>query len=90
MTANSDAVEVIVKLAPEAMQAGSQSQLAVQACLARLGIATKPLHETTSDPELASYLVAHVAPSAVPVMIAELLACRGVDAAYAKPPGEPP
>ena len=90
MTARSDTVEVVVKLAPEAMLADSQARLSVQACIGRLGISMEPLHGSTSDPELGPYFVAHVDQTAVEGVLAELLACEGVDAAYAKPPGEPP
>jgi hypothetical protein len=82
--------ELILKLAPAATIAASPAHSSVRACVADLGISVSPLHPSTSDPELASYLVAHVDPAAVDRVIERLVACDGVEGAYAKPAGEPP
>jgi hypothetical protein len=83
-------VDVIVKLAPAAIVRESSTHGAVQACAAGLGIALEPLHPSTSDPELSSYFIAHVEPTAVNTVVERLLGCDGVEGAYPKPKGEPP
>jgi hypothetical protein len=82
--------ELILKLAPAATSASSPAYRAVRAFFADLGISVSPLHPSTSDPELASYLVAHVDPAAADRVIERLVECEGVEGAYAKPAGQPP
>lgn len=84
------AAELILKLARAATNASSPAYRAVRSCVADLGISVSPLHPSTSDPELASYLVAHVDPAAVDRVIERLVECEGVEGAYAKPAGQPP
>ena len=57
---------------------------------AEMGVVMTPQHGTTSDAELASYLVAQLDPTAAGLLVERLLGTEGVDAAYAKPAGEPP
>lgn len=83
-------VEVIVKLAPGAVRAGSPGHAAVHEIARRLLVELAPLYGPTTDPELASYAVAHIAPASAELVVQELLACDGVEGAYVKPPGEPP
>lgn len=85
-----DPVELIIKLAPEAAATGSPGHLAVQACVTRAGVSIKPLHQSTSESELATYFIAHVDPAKFKNIVEQLLACEGIDSAYAKPRGEPP
>lgn len=83
-------VELIVKLAPAAAKSGSPQHLAVQACFAQAGLTTHPLDLSASDAELATYFIAHVDPLDTERIINHLLACDGIESAYAKPRGEPP
>lgn len=83
-------VELIVKLAPAAVEPGSPGHRAVQACVTRAGVSIKPLHQSTSESELATYFIAHVDPAKIEHIVEQLLACEGVDSAYAKPRGKPP
>lgn len=85
-----DPVELIVKLAPEAAAPGRPGHLAVQACVTRAGISIKPLHRSTPESELATYFIAHVDPAEIENIVEQLLACEGVESAYAKLGGEPP
>lgn len=85
-----DPVELIVKLAPAAAAPGSPGHLAVQACMAEAGVSIEPLHQSTSESELAAYFIAHVDPAKIENIVEQLLACEGVDSAYAKPRGKPP
>jgi len=85
-----DPVELIVKLAPEATPPGSPGHLAVQACVTRAGVSIAPLHQSTPESELATYFIAHVDPAKIENIVEQLLACEGVESAYAKPPSEPP
>jgi hypothetical protein len=48
------------------------------------------MHPLTSDPELATYFVAHVDPEGLDGVIETLAGCDGVEGAYPKPRGEPP
>jgi hypothetical protein len=80
-------VDVIVKLAPASPDAALSS---LEACARAAGVELAPLHGGTSDPELASYYVASVAPHTADALAARLRACPGVEAAYAKPAGAPP
>jgi hypothetical protein len=82
--------ELIIKLAPVAIAFESAEHRSVQACAAGLGISVAALHPSTSDPELASYLVAQVDPAAIDRVIEQLVACDGVEGAYTKPAGAPP
>ena len=77
---SSEQVEVIVKLT----SAGTQD------CIARQGIILERLHPGTSDPELATYAVAHVSSDTADSVIANLKNCAGVEGAYVKARGEPP
>jgi hypothetical protein len=83
-------VEVVVKLSPEAAVRDSAEQRAVQARANQLGVPLAPLHPSATDPELASYAVAHVDEAAAEDVIGQLLHFDGVEAAYAKAPGTPP
>jgi hypothetical protein len=83
-------VEVIVKLAPAGALRESSEHRAVQECATRLGIALELLHPGTSDPNLATFAVAHVSPEHAQTVVRKLMECDGVEGAYAKPPGEPP
>jgi hypothetical protein len=85
-----DSVELIIKLAPAVAVPGSTGHLAVEACATRAGVTLKALHPSTSASELATYFIAHVDPEKAGNIIHELLACDGVESAYAKPRGEPP
>ena len=49
-----------------------------------------PLHPSSTDPELASYLVGYVETAALEGVLERLRRCDGVEGAYAKPRGEPP
>jgi hypothetical protein len=83
-------VELIVKLAPESAAPESRAYLAVQACAARGGVSLRRLHQSTSESELATYLVAHVDPAKIETVVKQMLTCEGVESAYIKPRGEPP
>jgi hypothetical protein len=85
-----DPVELIVKLAPAAAAPGSAGHLAVQACITQVGVSIKPLHQSTSESELATYFIAHVDAAKIENVVKQLLACEGIEGAYAKPRGEPP
>jgi len=76
-------IELIVKAAPSAVAV-------VPAWAARIGISLQALHPGTSDPELATYFVAHVEAAASEAVLKELLRCGEIEGAYAKPRGEPP
>ncbi len=84
-----EAVEVVVKLAPDAAGDSSQRR-ALQARASELGVPLAPLHPSASDPELASYAVGRVDKGAADDVIGQLLRLEGVEAAYAKAPGAPP
>jgi hypothetical protein len=84
------AVEVIVKLTPEAAAPESAEHRSLQARANQLGVPLAPLHPSATDPELASYAVVHVDESAADDVIGQLLRFDGVEAAYAKAPGTPP
>jgi hypothetical protein len=81
-------VEVIVKLA--AASADPAARRALEVCARDAGVAIAPLHPAAADRELATWFVARVEPDAVDDVIARLLACAGVEAAYAKASAEPP
>ena len=83
-------VEVIVKLTSAGAQRDSPAHQQLQDCTQRLGIVLERLHPGTSDPELATYAVAHVTPDTAETVLANLRNCDAVDGAYAKPRGEPP
>ncbi len=83
-------IEVIVKLTQEAAAPDSPQHKAIDARAAQLGVSLAPLHPSTSDPDLASYAVAHVNPLEAEAVVDQLLRCNGVEGAYAKPPGAPP
>jgi len=83
-------IEVIVKLAPAAAVSGSPARRAVDACVADLDVALAPLHPSTTDRELATFLVAQVEPGTLDAALSRLRRCAGVEGAYPKPPGEPP
>jgi hypothetical protein len=85
-----EAIELIVKLSPEAAAAESPEYKRLHAHAAQLGVALAPLHPATSDPDLATYAVAHVDAAAANAVIEQLRRCAGVEGAYAKPPGAPP
>ena len=85
-----DPVELIVKLAPAAVEPGSPEHLAVRTCVARTGISITPLYQSASESELATYFVAYVNPAVIDNIIEQLLACEGVEGAYQKPRGETP
>ena len=56
-----------------------------------LGVAIRPMHPTTQDPELASFFRADEPDrQAAQIVINRLRGVRGVSAAYAKPMGSPP
>jgi malic enzyme len=56
-----------------------------------LGIRFRPLHPGAEDPRLASYFVVEVADAAAARNVAARLRdCEAVEAAYQKPPDEPP
>ena len=76
-------IEVIVKAKPGAAAV-------VPAWAARIGISLDALHPGTSDPELATYFVAHAEAAASAAILKELLRCGDIEGAYAKPRGEPP
>ncbi len=78
--------DVIVKLASLDLSA----RRAADACIADLGIALTPLHPSTSDAELASYLVTQIDSASQDEVIERLRRCPGVEGAYVKPQGEPP
>ena len=84
------AIDVIVKLAPAAVVRESAAHRGVQACANGLGVTLEPMHPSTTDPELSSYFIAHVAPTAVDDVVDRLRGCDGVEGAYSKPRGEPP
>jgi hypothetical protein len=83
-------VELVVKLTPDAAVHDSPEQRALQERANQLGVPLAPLHPSATDPELASYAVAHVDEAAAEDVIGELLRFDGVEAAYAKAPGTPP
>ncbi len=83
-------VEVIVKLVPLAATPDTAEHRSLQEHAERLGIAVKPLHPSTSDPDLASYAVALVDPTQAPFVVAQLNQLREVEGAYAKAWGEAP
>lgn len=84
-------IEVIVKLSPAASKPGAREvSAAIENCAAARGIRVLPLHPSTTDPELALYLVTQVNPALLNNVIRDLLRCDGVEGAYAKPSGEPP
>jgi hypothetical protein len=85
-----EAIELIVKLSPEAAAAESPEHKELQAQADRLGVALTPLHPATSDPDLATYAVARVDPAEANVVAEQLRRCAGVEAAYAKARGAPP
>jgi hypothetical protein len=78
--------DVIVKLS----SLDRSTRRAADACVADLGIALAPLHPSTTDTDLASYLVTQVDPASQDDVIERLRRCPGVEGAYAKPQGEPP
>jgi hypothetical protein len=78
--------DVIVKL----VSVDRSARGAADACVADLGIALAPLHPSTSDAELASYLVTQVDSASLDEVIERLRRCPGVEGAYSKPKGEPP
>jgi hypothetical protein len=82
--------EIIVKLAPAAVQAGGAVPPNVKACAAEAGISLEPLHPSTSDSELASYFRAFVNTATVQPTVERLLRCEAVEGAYPKPRGEAP
>jgi hypothetical protein len=86
----SSTVSVIVKLTLATVGDDGSAHRYLQACGAEIGISIQPLHPSTSDPELASYYIARVDPSALDGVIQHLFACKGVEGAYAKPQGEEP
>jgi hypothetical protein len=86
----SAAAELIVKLSPAALDPKRPEYRAVKDCVTALGIEAAPLHAGTSDPQLATYLVAHVELEAINQVVERLVACDGVEGAYVKPAGEPP
>jgi hypothetical protein len=90
MVMATEQVEVIVKLAPAGVERGTAEHRAVQECATRLGISLELLHPGTSDPNLATFAVAHVRPDDAQTVVRQLMQCDGVEGAYAKPPGEPP
>ena len=83
-------IEVVVKLVPIAAEQQSPAYRAVQECAARIGVSIHPLYPSTSDPELSTYFIAHVDQAVSSSVVEQLLACEGVEGAYAKPRGEPP
>jgi hypothetical protein len=83
-------IDVIVKLAQSARASDSSARRAIDACVADFGVTVEPLHPSTDDPELGSYLIAHVNADALDEVVARLRRCADVEGAYAKPPGEPP
>ena len=75
--------EIIVKL-----ESGTQRERVLDRA-AEFGVRLEPLHPTTDDPELRSFLAGRVEDDAEEAA-ARLLRCDGVEAAYPKPPGAPP
>lgn len=60
-------------------------------CVRSLGGSLQAVHPGTSDPELVRFFEVDVPdPTVAEVALATLQACRGVGAAYAKPPDAPP
>jgi hypothetical protein len=76
--------ELIVKLAPTA----EPDRIRTHAN--GLGVELSRLHPGTSDPELASYLVARVDPEGARGVAERLMRFDGVESAYVKPGGAPP
>jgi hypothetical protein len=63
----------------------------LSAALAELGVQLEPLHPGSSDPELASQFYVSVADEEDGERVAtRLRSVPGVEAAYLKPPDEPP
>ena len=91
MTTNQPSpVELIIKLTPAAAHPDSVEYRCVQAAAATFDTFIQPLHPSTSDPELATFYFARVAPSTLDELIRRLLACEGVEGAYGKAAGKPP
>jgi hypothetical protein len=74
-------VEIIVKLAPHAT-AGSAAHEAMLQCARNMGVALEPTIDT--------YHAALVPKEKATDALEQLRRCEGVEAAYAKPRGEPP
>jgi hypothetical protein len=82
-------VELVVKLVPGSLPGGRAHQ-ALLALAADLGIALRPVDPAGADPDLATYHVALVSPDAAARAVAALHRLEDVEAAYSRPPGEPP
>ena len=80
--------DVVVKLETDA--SGEVRERALAECARELGVRLSPLHENTTDHELASYFVARLDAASADAILARLRRCQGVAAAYAKPQGVPP
>jgi hypothetical protein len=90
-----DAMRITVQLSPEITQAldkGEPLENAasdIQSVLDGLAVQLKPLHPGVDDEKLASYFTVDVADSArANEVLQRLRPCRGVQAAYMKPPAE--
>src|SRR5215510_7509092 len=62
--------EVIVKLSPAAIAVDAGVRRSLDLCIRGLGISLTPLHQGTSDPDLATYFVATVAVNALDDVLA--------------------
>ncbi|HEV3363646.1 MAG TPA: hypothetical protein VG795_05795 [Acidimicrobiia bacterium] len=87
---DSEPIDVIAKLTPEAAASGTSQHGAVQSRATELGISLEPLHASASDPELSTYFIVRVDPASRERVVEQLLGLDGVEGAYAKPRGEPP
>jgi hypothetical protein len=87
------AIEVIVILAPSAVDADSAARRSIDACAARLGVSLAPMHPFATDHSvggLGTYFMARVDTAALDTVVERLLSCDGVEGAYPKEPGAPP
>jgi hypothetical protein len=87
--AGGDTVEVVVRLSTVA---GSRREIQeeVNRVARECDVALEPLSPSVTDRELAVYTVARVPAGKAEGIVDRLRRCRGIDAAYIKPAGEPP
>jgi hypothetical protein len=85
-----ETIEVIVKLSPEAAAGAIVGRNQLESIVAELGTSLQPLHPETADPELSTWFAARVPTGESQAAIQRLLGADAVEAAYAKPRGEPP
>jgi hypothetical protein len=75
----------------QSLQTPSRIPGELQALAQQLGVEIKPLHPGTQDPTLIQHLYVEVPDQQMAEqVIARLQQCNSVEAAYLKPPEEPP